>query len=64
MVEAAVPCVAAGLSVLCKDELDEAVGFTTCTSEVAVFFLSSSQLQSEGKNEEKKEKETDTKDIS
>lgn len=49
MVEAAVFCVDGGLSVLCKDELEEAVGVTTCTSVISVFFLSSSQLQSEGK---------------
>lgn len=46
MGEAAVFCVEAGLSVLCKDELEEAVGVTTCRSVVSVFFLSSSQSQS------------------
>ena len=45
MVEAAVFCVEAGRSVLCKDELEEAVGVTICRSVVAVFFLSSSQSE-------------------
>lgn len=62
MVEAAVFCIETGLSVLCKDGLGEAVGLSTCTSVVAVFFLSSSQ--SEGKGEDKTKTNTDTQNIS
>lgn len=57
-------CVEGGLSVLYKEELEEPVGVTTCRSVLAVFFLSSSQSQSEGGKKGKKDKETLTNKTS